>query len=166
MYKRIYEIDLLKTMAMIGVICFHTLPIYDLSSLYSTAGTIFYKLSAFCIPTFFICTGYLLAGKKIDWPYIKKKTLNIIKFIVLYVILVDAIGFIYHLIIGQKDYIGDGSFWSYIKITLNDIVSVPLQKGNCQGLWFLISLILIYWLMYLINKILLNKRRKIIAIVL
>lgn len=68
--KRNYSIDLIKIIAMLGVISLHTTHNY----LEFFTGKILYETSVMSIPLFFMCSGYVLLGRQdVDYKYVVKK---------------------------------------------------------------------------------------------
>ena len=64
------SIDLIKIIAMLGVVCLHSTHSY----INTAIGMVMYSTAVISIPLFFIVSGYLLIGKEcIDYQYVIKK---------------------------------------------------------------------------------------------
>lgn len=136
--KRLASLDVLKFMSMLGVICLHV----NMNYKDNIVAEFLYMTAVFAIPTFFAVSGYLLIGKDVNWNYVIKKILGIVKFVViinvLYWLLHDAI-------IGHNL-----DFY----LLLNDCFGSFVQKGRVFWLfWYFGSMILLYALLIPINKL-------------
>lgn len=78
MNKRNLQLDLIKLVAMCGVMCLHTQIWY----IENPIAHFFYVTAVVSIPLFFMTSGYLLLGKdNIDCRYSLRKILGIFRFV-------------------------------------------------------------------------------------
>lgn len=137
--ERLQSIDLIKLIAMIGVVALHTF-----------SKDFIYAMTTISVPLFFMVTGYLQLGKKkISYYYCRQKIINIIKF-------VTIISFIDWLIciVWLREY--------PIKVTnfISYVFGGYFQIGGCIHFWFFGALIIVYLFMPLINKLYIYKFKR------
>ena len=73
MRERVLFIDVIKILAMVCVVGLHTL-----------AGVpVLYATCSMAIPLFFMATGYLMYDRDYSWPYILRKILRIVQYVVI-----------------------------------------------------------------------------------
>lgn len=80
------NIDLLKTIAMLGVICLHTTRNFaEADSNIVSVASVMYRTAVFAIPTFFIVNGYLLCARDyVNYKYVISKILRIFRYILIF----------------------------------------------------------------------------------
>ena len=144
--KHSYNIDLLRTIAMLMVVIYHSHGMLD-KELYISNIIYLYiqSILSSCVPIFFYISGYLMLTPCV---------LNIRKIIIkaLKLLLVSwlwAIIWTYIISIIRADEISLHSVWSKIAIT---------EIGYCNWIWFMNTLFFLYLLAPIFNIILNNKR--------
>ncbi|MBO8437964.1 MAG: acyltransferase family protein [Bacteroidetes bacterium] len=144
MEKRNLSLDLIKFIAMIGVICLHS------QNISSPISHFLYITAVFSIPLFFMSSGYILLGKTgINYKYSAKKIFGILRFVIIVTIS-------YHLLIGI--YRDNPLFES----TLGTL----LQKGPFSAYWYFGAMIIIYALLPLIDYLYREKEKIFFAVTL
>lgn len=138
--KRNYNIDLVKSIAYIGVVFLHVLG-KTTSNGYS--GTIFdqilYNLGTLSVPLFFVTNGYLLLGKQnTNYKYSVNKIVNLLITVLCWNILYSVVT----LLITKQ-------FENPITLSLYSL----LQKGFFYQFWFIGSLVICYLLLPILNSI-------------
>lgn len=141
--ERNYSIDLIKIIAMYGVIALHT------TLNYINDGTLISDILFFTfvisVPLFFMTSGYLLLGReKSDYSYSLKKISNIIKVVSFFVIC-------WWIIVNLKN-----NAWD-IKSLLSNIIYSFFQRGTFWQFWYFGAMIIIYLCYPLLNKIFIHK---------
>jgi len=149
--KRNFGIDLAKILACVAVIGLHTVQreiSYVNSSLYYLCG--------FAVPVFFMCSGYMLIGRKPDYVYSIRKSASILLLMLQWGAFVNAIKHIC-IVVNQKD----GASFSIAEY-LFDVFTGGLRRGAeiCWHFWYLIALIIVYMLLPAINILLCNEKEK------
>lgn len=130
--QRIHSIDLIKLIAMVGVVALHT---FSKQFVYCT--------TVIAIPLFFMAMGYVQLGrKKINAKYCLTKIWKIIK-------LVTIITFILWLIFNVLG--GQGSI--SIKSLLGHLFGGYFQLSRFGYFWFFGAVIIIYLILPLLNKL-------------
>ena len=85
MNNRDILIDLIKIIAMFSVISLHSFG----ASSYWRCANVFYETGVIGIPLFFMVSGFLLLGRQtVDWNYVFKKILHIIRLVFLLSLLI------------------------------------------------------------------------------
>ena len=74
--ERNQSVDLVKIIAMMGVMALHTC----LGRTDSLSGFVLSRSFGLSIPLFFMVSGYLMQGRKIDWRYSVRKVVGILRF--------------------------------------------------------------------------------------
>lgn len=137
------SIDLVKIIAMSLVVCLHTTHRFINNEF--NINYILYNLSVAAIPLFFMVSGYLLLGRKnLSYSYSFKKIVAILRFTVIFI----------------------GLWWfviSFIKgFDLNRLIAnyfgAFIQKGTFGVFWYFGTMIIIYLLYPVINKIYFKKK--------
>jgi len=84
--SRNLNIDLLKTIAMFGMICLHTTQIFGESdNNIVNLGSILYRSAVISIPLFFLVSGYLLCPRHdIDYRYVVRKIYHISRYVLIF----------------------------------------------------------------------------------
>lgn len=85
--ERNLSIDVVKIIAMFGVICLHTTRGFMSSqgTAYSLASFL-YKSAVISIPLFFVVSGYLQLGRDITWKYVIKKIWHIVRYMLIFIV--------------------------------------------------------------------------------
>ena len=105
-----------------------------------------YLIGSFGIPMFFVVNGYLLYDKVFTFSYYKKKIVKCISFFLIWTITIGAA----KALITKEP----------IQL-VNVVLGAAIAKDVLYHLWFLITLILIYTILFLL-QLCLNKRKKLI----
>lgn len=137
MKNRVAWIDLIKLIACCMVVLLHSIT-NGLNSNSYEIGLFIYYIGVFAIPLFFMVNGYLQLHKKKEIKYLLVKIFNILKLVIFWTTGLYAL----------KRIIGIETK-NYIIETLGSL----LQKGQIPVFWFLGSLIIIYILLPLLQKI-------------
>lgn len=112
----------------------------------STESLLVYYLCGFAIPFFFMSSGFFLLNRsKISWNYPLKKTLAILRIVVLW----DLIFFILKSVI--KVY-STGKLYFDLLGFPKEVIRSLLQKGEMGHFWYLGALIILYFLLPWISK--------------
>ncbi|SEM55775.1 Surface polysaccharide O-acyltransferase, integral membrane enzyme [Prevotella sp. ne3005] len=120
--ERIQFIDVIKIVAMIGVVGLHT-----------TAGVpLIYATCSMSIPLFFMSTGFLMYDRDYSWKYIMWKIFHVLKYVVI-------ANLVYWLIVGI----------SYKSFNFNSFISSISILGEPPfwHFWFFGSLLLVYMIL-------------------
>lgn len=136
---------------MLGVICLHSTQAINPNGI--NISVLLYETASISIPLFFMVSGFLLIDKSnYNIKYSIKKILNIIR-------LVISVNLIYWLLIIIKHII----IYKYIDIKLSflydNISGCLIQKGAFWIYWYLGSMIILYLLLPIINKLYKNKKK-------
>ena len=127
------SIDLIKIIAMLGVISLHC----NMDRLDNMVAFVISRIAGISIPLFFMVSGYLLLEKGGDWRYSFKKILGIIK----YVFLCSLVFSILYVIIHQQFNI------NVFGIFLRSFI----QKGPLWMFWYFGAMCLLYMLLPLLK---------------
>lgn len=139
--QRNLNLDLIKVIAMLGVICLHTTHSYTSPNQISMAN-IMYESAVVSIPLFFMVSGYLMLGKEnANYRYVSIKIGRIIRFVFLMSILLWCMVSIYH------------SFDFDVSSFFEMFLGAFIQHGRWGVLWYLGAMIIIYLLLPLLNKL-------------
>ena len=139
--KKNVSISLLKVMACLAVLALHTQRNVYLGEIYNPA---LYYFSRFAIPIFFLVNGYLILRKKRTAKYLIKKSMQMI-FLV--------------------------AIWSIIYSILKRCNPLTIFIGSIFGenglsiFWFFWALTLVYFIIIILNKVLITKKRYLIFLV-
>lgn len=141
------EIDLVKVIAMFGVIGLHTWGVY----MEWHYVNVLYESCVIAIPLFFMSSGYIMLSRHdVNYGYVLTKILRIVRFLLLY-------SSFYWLVISIST-----SYFSY-KELWNLIIGMVTQKGPFHFCWFLIAMIILYAFLPVLNKCCHNKINIIIS---
>ena len=120
------SIDLVKIVAMLGVISLHS----NLGRTDILSAFVLSRIAGISIPLFFMTSGYLLLKRDIDWSYSIIKIYRILKFV--------FIISVFYLL---------GTFW-FVDYSIKDIIYIYIgafvQKGPFWQFWYFGSMIIIY----------------------
>ena len=123
------SIDLIKIIAMLGVISLHC----NMDRLDNMIAFALSRIAGISIPLFFMVSGYLLLEKGGDWRYSYKKILGIVKYVFLCSVIFSGIIILY-----------------YQQVNIN-VVGVFLgsfvQKGPLWVFWYFGAMCLLYLLL-------------------
>lgn len=136
--KRNLSIDLIKTIAMFMILGLHIHLTKQIAPSFILRCN--YGYNCIAVPLFFMVSGYLLSQKDLSFAYSVKKITGILKFVFLTIT-----------IILLKDYIIHGTF------NYKDYFSWIIQRGNMWQYWYFASMIIIYFLSPLLQKIIRSK---------
>lgn len=144
------EIDLVKVIAMFGVIGLHTWGV----SMEWHYVNVLYESCVIAIPLFFMSSGYIMLSRHdVNYGYALTKILRIVRFLLLY-------SFFYWLVFSIST-----SNFSYKELWYL-IVGMITQKGPFHFCWFLITMIILYAFLPIINLCYHNKFNIIICSIL
>lgn len=130
MNKRLQTLDLIKILAMFGVMTLHTC----MHKMNDSLAFIAYFLSAISMPLFFMVSGYLQGDRGLDYHYVARKIFRILKFCVIICTSYFAVfGLLYH-------HEPISNYW-------HSFPGCFLQDGYCGQLWFLGAMCIIYVLL-------------------
>lgn len=131
MTERNISIDIIKIVAMYMIMCLHT----TMSHTDTLFGFIPYTIAGLGMPLFFMVSGYLMWNRDIDYRYVFKKILAILKFVAI-------ISFAFWLCFGiNKDI-------SYLQMFLGSFV----QKYDLGQFWYFLSIMIIYATLPILNQ--------------
>ncbi len=144
------SIDLVKIVAMFGVICLHSTSDYlGRESFY--VADIMYRSAVVSVPLFFMVSGFLLLGRKrTDLHYSIGKILGILRYVAVTV-------FIYWVAMSLKHIIS-GNFSLDILLPLKYFVVSFFQGGPFAVYWYFGAMIIIYALLPVLNRCFVSKR--------
>ena len=137
MSKRNLSVDFIKVLAMFSVLALHSFG----ASMEWRLANIFYESAVIGVPLFFMVSGYLLIGKQtVDIKYVSNKICNILRLIfvlsiICWVTMSIESGYFY---LANFTWIFEGAF---------------IQKGPLWICWYLVSLIIIYSFLPILNKL-------------
>lgn len=123
------SIDLIKIIAMLGVISLHC----NMDRLDNMVAFVISRIAGISIPLFFMVSGYLLLEKGGDWRYSLRKILGILKF----VFLCSLVFSILYVIVHQQFNI------NVLGIFLRSFI----QKGPLWMFWYFGAMCLLYLLL-------------------
>lgn len=137
--NRNQSIDLIKIIAMVGVIALHSTKSYIDTNNFSLADIV-YDLGIVSIPLFFMVSGYLLIPRKnITYFYVIRKIIGILRFVFL---ITFSFSFLYSIKHGFK-----------LSCFLENFFGAFFQYGAFSIFWYFGALILCYILLPLVSKI-------------
>lgn len=132
--QREYGVDLLKIIACFGVIALHT--VNGTLGISNRIITLIFSLS---IPTFFVCSGYLMFLKKeISYSYVIKKVIKILLICFSWEVLHAIAYFLYY-----------HRIRNFVESFFGDF----LQKGLFFHFWFMGTLIILYMFLPLLRTL-------------
>lgn len=134
--SRNQSIDLIKLIAMYGVLILHTTLVFKTEN--TMVGHVLFSMAGISMPLFFMVSGFLMLNKNRSYNYLIKKVFSIILF-VLYISLLLDIVFL-RSAFTLKD-------WLY------DFVGAFLQKGRYGIFWYFGAISLLYLSVPLLDKI-------------
>lgn len=125
--QRNQSIDLIKVIAMLGVIVLHTTLQFHLDK--TIIGHVLFSMAGISMPLFFMVSGYLMLNKGRDYLYLLKKCVNIIWFVLIVTFLLD-------ILILRTDF--------SLKEWGLDFVTSFLQRRRFFVFWYFGTIILLY----------------------
>lgn len=131
--ERNQSLDLIKIIAMIMVIGLHV----NIGRLDNPIAFVISRTSGIAIPLFFMVSGFLLWGRKVNVKYSLKKIFNILKFSLL-------VCFAYWLLFDLRHGKGIDYLWSLCK-------GCFIQQERMGVLWYLGAMLILYALLPIIN---------------
>lgn len=132
------SLDIVKIVAMIGVICLHSTYSYSIPNQFCFAD-ILYESAVVSMPLFFMVSGYLLIGRpNVDYRYSIRKIAKIIQFVSTIVIIYWFIYSVHHL---QFD------FYELAK----SLVQPYFQRSRFYMFWYFGAMIILYMLYPILN---------------
>lgn len=138
--NRNLSIDLVKIVAMFGVMCLHTTHSYSIPGEFCFADILF-ESAVISIPLFFMVSGYLLIGReKSDYRYSFRKVFGIIRFVSIIVFTFWLARSVYHL------------HFDFVEL-LKSLVYPYIQHGQFSVFWYFGAMIILYMLYPAFNAI-------------
>lgn len=135
MENRNQSIDLIKIIAMIGVMALHTC----INRTNELPGFFLSRTFGLSIPLFFMVSGFLMQGRTLNWEYSAKKILGILRFT--FIICISF--WLIHSIRHGFDFMG------FVKLWVGSFV----QRGMFGLFWYFGAMILLYMILPYFNKI-------------
>ncbi|HAV91171.1 MAG TPA: hypothetical protein DCW44_07860 [Eubacterium sp.] len=132
--KRNLSIDLIKTIAMIMVLGLHIFLTKQISPSFILKCN--YGYNCIGVPLFFMVSGYLLIQKNLTFKYSINKIKGILKFVLLTITIILIVDFLLYGTFSYRDY------YKWI-----------IQRGHMWQYWYFASMIIIYFLLPLLQKI-------------
>lgn len=140
--KRNLAIDLIKIIAMFGVLALHIRwPRETNMPMDSELRKCWYPIVGVAMPLFFMVSGYLMYNKTITWNYIYRKISGIIKFVTIIISL-----YIIPYILVTHDY----NSWKWY-------LACYIQAGKFFQFWYFGSIIIIYLMLPYLSKLMHSK---------
>ena len=147
--KRNINLDVIRLMACIAVVGLHTFKC-DISCF----NSVLYYLCGYAIPVFFMSSGYILLNRnKIEFQYCVNKAFNILGVVIAWNTLLFIAKFIYKLIFAQ--------YMTGVSELFFMIGGSLIQKNTMSHFWYMGSLIIVYFFVYILSKFKLNEKGKI-----
>lgn len=152
--QRNMNLDAVRVLACVAVIGLHTMRC-DVS----TANSILYYLCGFAVPAFFMSSGYILMHRdQITGKYLVRKICSVMLIVVLW----------NYLLYGAKTaallVLGKGGNIQIPEVLLSPFRSL-IKQGILYHFWYLGALMLVYLIVYLIYRLHLNKKGKLLFLV-
>ena len=136
--KRNLSIDLIKIIAMFGVLALHVRwPRYTTMPMISDLLRCWYPIWGIAMPLFFMVSGYLMYNKEITWSYIIQKVWKIIKFVTIIITV-----YIIPYVLITHDY----NCWKWY-------IACYIQAGKFFQFWYFGSIIIIYLMLPYLSKL-------------
>lgn len=149
--QRVQNLDALKLMSLVLVLCLHCSMSYDD---YHPAGTVWsvtrfvYNIGVLAVPMFFTVSGYQLLGReKAGYGYAVRKVLNLLRATFVFYLFVKALLWL---------------FWNepfVVSQLPRQFFLSLLQRGDYWVIWFMGGMGLIYLCYPLVNRIYVNHKR-------
>lgn len=133
--ERNQSVDLIKIVAMMGVMALHT-------CLDRTDGMLGFVLSrtfGLSVPLFFMVSGFLMQGRCVDWEYSVRKVRGILRF----TFIICFAYWLIHSIRHGFEFVGLAKLW----------IGSFLQKGQFGLFWYFGSMILLYLILPYYNRL-------------
>lgn len=138
--ERNQAIDLVKIVAMFGVLGLHTTHDFIIAGNYGLANAL-YSTCVISIPLFFMVSGYLLLGRpNANYKYVYHKIKNILRYVLAFVCLYFIFWSIKH---GTFD----------ILMLFKSCIYPFIQRGPFSMFWYLGAMIVIYLFYPIVNKL-------------
>ena len=145
MDNRNLSVDLVKIVAMVGVMSLHSMKQYAIPDQFGLADVL-YKTAVVSMPLFFMVSGYLLIGREqVCYCYSFRKIWGIVRFVSTIVILYWIVRSVYHFRFDFMD-------------LARSLLRPYFQKGPFGIFWYFGSMIILYLFYPLMNS-LYHKRR-------
>lgn len=138
--NRNLSIDLVKIVAMFGVMCLHSTHSYAIPNHFCFAD-ILYESAVVSMPLFFMVSGYLLIGRpNVDYRYSIRKIIGIVRFVSIIVIAYWLIHSVHHL------------KFDLVELA-KSLIQPYFQSGIFSIFWYFGAMIIIYMLYPKLNYI-------------
>ena len=135
MKERNINIDLIKSIACLGILGLHCIGYVNYT---------LYYICTFAVPSFFMVNGFLMFSKKeITLKYCGFKALSVLKIVILWNIIISV-----PMMILKHKFINP----------LEQIYKSLIQQGYLWHFWFFGTLIILYLLLYPLHKLVFSKR--------
>lgn len=132
--ERNQSIDLIKIVAMMGVMALHTC----IGRTDEIPGFVLSRTFGLSIPLLFMVSGYLMQGRSVDWQYSARKIVGILRFTFI-------ICFAYWLIHSLRHGV---DLMGFIKLWIGSFV----QRGQFGMFWYFGSMMLLYLVLPFYNR--------------
>ncbi|MDE7387493.1 MAG: acyltransferase family protein [Muribaculaceae bacterium] len=147
------NIDLIKIIAMIGVVCLHTTYAFTVGDMPYIAQFL-YRTAVISIPLFFMVSGYLLLGREsAGFSYSFRKILKIVRFVFIFVAAYWLLYAAYH-----RDF-------TSLRFFVYTFVGAFIQRGYFAIFWYFGAMCILYMLHPLLNHIYIKERGRFYALV-
>lgn len=146
--QRNYNIDLLKILACLAVVCMHTI-----HNTISVVNLVICYTCTFAIPVFFSSSGFILLHRKeATYRYSLKKVLHIIRITFIWSFLVEFLVLIAKALLGKN--------LSVVSFISNITYKPYIQGGNMWQFWYLGALAIVYMILPLLYGIIKGSWKK------
>lgn len=148
--SRNLSIDLVKIIAMFGVICWHTTRQFvNLQEVEFSIASFLYRTAAISIPLFFLSSGYLQLGRdNCSWSYSIRKIGKILRYMMMFCVA-------YWVLQSLKHGVDFKALWQIVSESF-------IGAGPFYVFWYFGAMILIYLLLPMLNR--LYRHRKSFAV--
>ena len=150
--SRNLNIDLIKIIAMIGVVCLHsTFPFTVGDAPY--VAQFLYRTAVISIPLFFMVSGYLLLGREsASYSYSLTKIFKIVRFVFVFAAAYCLLYSAYHM---------DFTMWRFYCTTF---LGAFIQRGYFAIFWYFGAMCMLYMLYPCLNRLYLNRSGKLYCV--
>lgn len=149
--ERNLSIDLVKIIAMFGVICWHsTRQFVNLQEVEFTVASFLYRTAAISIPLFFLSSGYLQLGRKnCSWDYSIRKIGKILRYVLIFCVA-------YWIFASLRHGIDIRNLWGIISDAF-------IGAGPFYVFWYFGAMIILYMLLPFLNNLYSHKKAFIVT---
>lgn len=133
--ERNLSIDLVKIIAMMGVMALHTC----LGRTDEISGFILSRTFGLSMPLFFMVSGYLMQGRSVDWKYSVRKVTGILRF----TFIICLFYWLTHSLRHGVDFMGFAKLW----------IGSFIQRGQFGVFWYFGSMMILYLILPYYNRL-------------